>query len=426
MKSSGRGAPRIVIISAVHDYRMARRGSIQAVADAFQRSGFHTTFLSVRFSALSLMKHDPRAFLQGRVNRFETHNGIHCYLWWTPFHPFKTGSALFDAAMVPLHDVYAAWPNPEIDRLFRGADIVLVESGLGVLLIPRIKRQNPRASIIYRGADALDTIGAHGLLLRRLIASADHVDRFCLLARGMAPQFAFASPRTFVVPQGIHRPDFDGIGPNPYSPGRHAVCVGSMLFDPSFFDVAGPAFPDVSFHVIGCGVGYRGGANVHVYPEMPFGQTLPYVAHADFGIAPYRDAPMAQYLAESSLKLTQFSYVRIPAVCPHFAVGERPHRFGYTPGDAGEIVSAISAALADTFEANETQPPSWDEIVPRLLEPERFADTAIAPHYFTSGRDRGLRGADDGANGGAHKRPRGGKVEDRAKQNENTETLPSR
>lgn len=426
MTSRSGEAPKIVIISAVHDYRMARRGSIQAVADAFLRAGFETTFLSVRFSALSLMKRDPRVFLRRRANRFETSNGIQCYLWWTPFHPFKTQSAAFDVAMRPLHDVYAAWPNGDVDRLFREAHVVMVESGLGVLLIPRIRNANPHAAIIYRGADALDTIGAHPLLQERLERDAACVDRFCLLARGMASQFGFASERTFVVPQGIHRPDFEQIGASPYGPGRNAICVGSMLFDASFFEAAAPAFPDVTFHVIGCGSEYKGGKNVHVYPEMPFEETLPFVAHADIGIAPYRDAPMAHYLSESSLKLTQFSYLRIPAVCPHFAVGERPHRFGYTPGDAAEIVSAIGAALADTFDAIEPKPPTWDEIVPRLLEPERFPDTAISSRYFASGGEGGLGCVNHGANGGAHERPSGAEIKGRPKQHEDDETLPGR
>ena len=61
-------APTIVIVSSVHDYRMVRRGSIQAVADAFYRAGFRTVFLSLRFSLLSLLKNDPRAGLAGKAN----------------------------------------------------------------------------------------------------------------------------------------------------------------------------------------------------------------------------------------------------------------------------------------------------------------------------------------------------------------------
>lgn len=375
-------APTVVIVSSVHDYRMARRGSIQALADAFHRARFRTVFLSVRFSALSLLKSDPRTSLRGKANRFERHNGIECYLWRTPLHPFATGSARGNRLTAPLHDLYAAWPSEDVDSVFRCADVIVVESGLGVLLIPRMRRLNPRALLIYRGADALDTIGAHPLLQRRLEQSAGLVDHYCLLAEGMAAQFTFARHRAFVVPQAIHRADFERIGPSPYAGGRNAVCVGSMLFDRGYFDIAGPAFPNVTFHVIGCGGAYKGVANVRVYPEMPFRETLPYVAHADIGVAPYRLAPASSYLSESSLKLTQFAFLRRPAVCPHFAVGRRAHRFGYAPGNRAETVAATTAALADRFEISEPPPLNWDDVVPRLLRPRAFADTTIVPERF--------------------------------------------
>jgi 2-beta-glucuronyltransferase len=375
-------SPTIAIVSAVHDYRMTRRGSIQAVADAFKRSGYRVVFLSVRFSALSLIKHDPRSFLRQRANRFEDCSGIECYLWRTPLHPFATRTSAGNALMGPLHNAYEVWPNKDVDAVFRQADVILVESGMGVLLIHRARRLNPEALIVYRAADALDTIGAHPFLQRRLVENAADVDHYCLLSRNMAHQFGFARERAYVVAQAIHRPDFEKIGPSPFGEGRHAVSVGSMLFDSSFFEVVSEAFPDVTFHVIGCGKSYSGGGNVRVYEEMTFAEMLPFAAHADVGIAPYREAPASCYLADSSLKLTHFAFLRRPAVCPHFAVGEHRHRFGYTPGDREQIIAAMGRALDDRFEVSASASLSWDEVVPRLLRPQEFPDTTIAPSYF--------------------------------------------
>jgi 2-beta-glucuronyltransferase len=370
----------VVIVSSVHDYRMARRGSVQAIADAFVRAGCETSFASVRFSPLSLLKGDPRRFLFGRANALEMCDSIACYLWATPFHPFRTGASWADWAMAPLHDIYAALPSADLDRILREADVVIVESGLGIVLIPRIRRLNPEAMIIYRASDSLDTIGAHPCLQRRLEACADEVDHFCLLAAAMAPKFAFAAERAFVVPQGIQAEDFASIGASPYTSGRNGVCVGSMLFDAEYFVHAAAAFPNVMFHVIGPRAPVAAADNVIVYKEMPFAETLPFVAHADFGIAPYRPAPGVEYLSESSLKLTQFAYLRKPAVCPHFAVGQHPHRFGYTPGDAQQIHAATAAALACRFEDFDRRPLTWDQIVPRLLRPRDFPETTIAEY----------------------------------------------
>jgi 2-beta-glucuronyltransferase len=126
-----------------------------------------------------------------------------------------------------------------------------------------------------------------------------------------------------------------------------------------------------------------------------------YMVHANIGIAPYRPAPSAHYLAESSLKLTHFDYLRRPAVCPHFAVGERAHRWGYTPGDADEIVVATGRALADRFAAEESAPLTWDEVAPRLLRPQDYPDTTIAPRYFEGQSKPALSYAGSSARRGA-------------------------
>ena len=108
-----------------------------------------------------------------------------------------------------------------------------------------------------------------------------------------------------------------------------------MLFDPSFFAAAAALFPDLQFHVIGAG---KTAASLHadnivVHPELAFADTLGYLQHAAFGVAPYRDADAPRYLIDTSLKLRQFALFGIPAVCPVFALGEAKGRFGYTPGD---------------------------------------------------------------------------------------------
>ena len=375
--------PMLVIVSSVHDYRMKRRGSIQALADAYVRQGYRTVFLSVRFSALSMMKGDPRAFLAKQANQFETRNGVECYLWRTPLHPFASRRPGLNHATAPLHELFAAWPNRDVDRLFAEADVVMIESGMGVIFAPRVRRLNPRALLVYRASDTLDTIGAHPLLQRKLEQSANVFDHYCLLAPAMAPQFRFAAGRIFLVPQGVDPRDYEEIGPSPYIAGtRNAVCAGSMLFDRRVFDAAGPAFPDVQFHVIGCGEGYRGGGNVRVYDEMNFRALLPYLKHADVGIAPYRQAPAARYLADSSMKLTQFAHLRRPAVCPHFAVGDHPHRFGYDVARPQTVIAAMRAALQDRFEDDARKPLSWDELAPRLLRPQDYEQTRIPEAMF--------------------------------------------
>ncbi|MBC7768298.1 MAG: glycosyltransferase family 1 protein [Phycisphaerales bacterium] len=379
---------------------MKRRGSIQAIADALGRKGYDTTFLSIRFSPFSLLKHDLRASLWDRANRIEAVGDLKCYLWRTPFHPFTSGSALTRAAMVPLHGLYGGWFNREIDQMIGEAQVIIIESGLGVALAPRVRSLNPGALLVYRGADTLDTIGAHPYLQALLERHSELFDHFCLLGRRMAPQFSWARERTFYVAQALDPADFEGAEASPYDGlGPVAVSVGSMLFDADFFSIAAPMFPHVHFVVIGCGQSMASIANVSLLPEMAFKKTIPYLKHATVGLAPYREAVSAAYLAESSLKLTQYAHLRRPAVCPHFAVGEFPHRFGYTPANPDEIRAALAQALEDKF-ITPSNVLSWSDVIDRMLEPARYPDTSIADAYF-SGDFTGNSAAGFASAGGA-------------------------
>jgi len=371
------GGRKIVLISGVHDYRTPRRASIQALADAYVRLGDAVIFISVRFSPVSRAKGDHRLFLWPRANRAERVNGVECYLWRTPFHPFRTGVSALDDLAGPLFSAYASLPNRFIDDALRGATHIVVESGLSIMLIHRARRLNPTARIVYRASDALHTIDAPPALAAELRRRADDIDAFCAIAPKIADDFAYAAGKTYVVSQGIQRADFAAIGPSPYAGGTNAVTVGSMLFDRSFFLQAAARLPQIQFHLIGTGEPFTAPPNVHLYKEMPFTATLPYIKHADIGIAAYRPSANSGYLAQSSLKLMQYEYLGLPAVCPDYAVGDSPHRFGYGPDDDDGIVQAIGRALAHGRFAGDATFLDWEEVALRLLAPERYADAAL-------------------------------------------------
>lgn len=369
---------RVVFLSAYHDYRTAKRASIHPIAHALAQAGYDVSFVSTRFSLLSKRKGDSRLFLWDRANRVEEVDGIKCYLWRTAFHPFATGSRAGDAAMGALFPLYAAWPDRVVDRFFAEADYVVVEASVAAILLRRIRRLNPRARIIYYATDRLDTVGAHPYVRRRLVQDAGLVHHVSMRSPRMAEDFAWAKGKLRRIGFGIDPADFADIGPSPYPPGeRAAVSVGSMLFDQRFFQEVPPAFPDVRFHVIGSGGRFDAPANVVVHDEMPFRATLPYLRYAAVGLAPYRAAPGVEYLADSSLKLAQYEYLGLPAVCPDFAAGDIASRFGYRVDDPASMRSATERALDASGKVAPRAFPTWAEIGERLLHPERYPDTVL-------------------------------------------------
>jgi len=91
-------------------------------------------------------------------------------------------------------------PNSLLDEKFRSAAFVVIESGLGIVLIRRAKALNKSAKIIYRASDKLDTIGAPDRLQTELRRTMSSIDYICLLAAKMASNFAWAGNKRFLVP----------------------------------------------------------------------------------------------------------------------------------------------------------------------------------------------------------------------------------
>ncbi len=367
---------RFLVLSA-HDYRTPRRASIHFIADELATRG-QTRFFSLRYSLLSKWKHDVRLPLDDRANTVERHNGVECFLWKVPLHPFNTRRRWLRPVENALFRWYAAHPSPVLVDWIKQAQVIFFESGTAVVFVELARRLNPAARLIYRASDSLSDIDTADYVERSFARVAAGMEAIALVSPAMA---AAVNSRDNVhhIGHGID-PGIDRLAdPSPYEAGLHAVSVGSMLFDPRAIATASHAFPQVTFHVIGSGCerlpDYAD--NVVVYGEMPHAQTLRYMKHANFGIAPYASAHLPAYLADSSLKLLQYDFFGLPAICPHAIVGSYASRFGYTPGDDASIVAAVRCALAAP-RVRTRQSLSWPETVDRLLEPERYPETRIA------------------------------------------------
>lgn len=367
---------RYLIITAHHDYRTPRRSSIHFIADELARRG-SVRFFSLRYSRLSPRKGDIRTVIDERSNRVELYNGVECFLWKTPLHPFNLRKKLFRAVEDAMFWIYEQTPSPVMVSWIKEADVIIYESGIAPIYFELAKRLNPSARHLYRGSDDLATINVAAYARRKFAVVAKQMDALCLLSKRMAKNIP-SQGNVYCVPNGLDD-GIDALGEaNPYGPGIHAVSIGSMLFDSSYFEVASHAFPEVTFHVIGSGhprsPGY--GKNVVVYGDMKYAETIGYMKHARFGIAPYVSEDVPVYLADSSLKMLQYDYFALPTVCPHSVTGQYPSRFGYQIGDPESIKAATGAALSAPHERTR-QILNWNQLTDRLLNPENFSDTAI-------------------------------------------------
>jgi 2-beta-glucuronyltransferase len=362
--------PGVVVIVSGHDYRSTVRANMHPIAEALAELGHSVCFLSVGFSPISWLQNDHRRPLWRRANRPERVGNVQCYLWRTAFHPVNPDIAGFNLLAAPAYRLYRTYSNRFIDGVFRSAAVIIVESGLGILLLSRARALNPDARIVYLASDDLTTLGAHPALASELEACAPIIDHVCVTSARMAQGFAWAKSKLSVVPHGLNPADFEGAATNPYDEGPNVVSVGSMLFDSDFLIRAAEQFPAVTFHVIGSGSTAAFPANVKLHAQMSFRDTVPYIKWATIGLAPYRAAPGCEYLSDTSMKLMQYDHLGIPAVCPHFAVGDNPNRIGYTPGDSVSIRAAVAAALGRGRRAIRPRRHTWREATQRLIDPD--------------------------------------------------------
>ncbi len=368
---------RILIITG-HDFRSPRKANIHFIAQELAKTA-SVRFLSVGFSYLSLLKGDPRSELAEVANTASHMNGVECYLWKTLIHPFNTNVR----SLRWLERAHFRYYRSRIPNLaanwMRDAGSVIIESGLGVAFIESIRQINPDARIIYNASDDLVTIGCSAFLQSELGRVSNCLDWVRLPSKALARGFTSELPLYF-IPHGVDVRVRDQEEASPYANGIHAVSVGSMLFDESFFASAVDQFPEVQFHIIGPGKtsDVLSRENVHVYGEMKFADTVKYIKHAKFCIAPYRRNEHAAYLADTSMKLLQYDFLGLPAVCPAFAVGDNPHRFAYEPGDADSIARAIQAAMRQ----GRHKPGhylSWADVAKRVVNPGAYPDTPLLP-----------------------------------------------
>ena len=254
-------------------------------------------------------------------------------------------------------------------KTLRDADVFIVESGSGPLLVPTFARNNPKAKFIYNFSDRSGVVDFHPYVVRQTEKNLPHFSMIRLNAAIVANDFPDGAP-TCYVPQAIDKALFDRPWPNPYATPRNVISIGDMLFDASSVSIMAKNFPDWTLHLFGKGAKLpQELPNVRQYGERPYDEIVPYLKHADIGIAPYSNAQKeTDYLSQSSLKLVQYTYCALPIVTPQFAASHRDHAFGYTPGVESTIVYAFEKAMqCDRNGIDRSSVQDWTQMIDTML-----------------------------------------------------------
>ena len=363
---------RVLIVTGHHFAEAPRKVDLHFMADALRAGGDHVDFLACRMSVLSRFLKDGRYDYarQRPLNRWNRiADGLEEFLWYAPFHPMNLKRPLLNRLSAPLFRAYDRFlPEAVLERLPDYTHI-LIESGPPPLLTHRLRRAAPRARVIYHAADRLRTIGVHPCVEAALAEGIGDYNLIHIMAEAMRADFPATAPILY-LPHGIAKESFDRATTSPYSQPRNAVSVGDMLFDEQVVLTLSRAYPDWTFHLFGKNaVPSERRANIVVHGEVAFETIVPFIKFADVGLAPYRTSEAADYLSQSSLKMIQYSYCRLPIVAPAFAAAGRDHVCAYRPGDPQSIVAAFSQAQSfDRTSIDTASIRSWQEVVQLLFD----------------------------------------------------------
>lgn len=362
---------RIVVLTSHAFLRGYRKASIHFITSCWAQQGHEVHFLTIGHSWLTLLKDRPRfrALSKDQANRFQTvGTNLRAGAYLPPLHAFSSNNRFLNAANAMFFRLYGSYLPRFARRAIIDADLVLVESGSALAFFRQIKRLNSRARMLYFCRDLLRSIGAAPVLQDIQATQIGHFDAVCVPSERLGTMLP-PGGRVKVIPQGVDAALFDRKQPSPYKTGsRNAVSIGNMLFDQAAVAAMAAAAPDVDFHVFGAAWSGWAPSNIVIYGERDFESIVPYLQHADFGIAPYRLTTDEIYLAESSLKLAQYSYCGLPILLPDLVPFARANAIAYRLDGETAWRDKIDAALAmqrsPTFRDGIM---TWDEVARQTL-----------------------------------------------------------
>ena len=363
---------KILFISSHAFLPSTRKTSVHFVSQALADRGHAVSTVSVGFSTLTYLKDRSlyRSLASAQKNRFvEQSPGYRSACYMPLFHPFSTQNPTLNRATGWFFRLYGQVLPHFLKEELRSADAVFLEGGTSLCLFDAIRRCKPEILLIYFRRDHLDSIGASSYLTeveQRIAPLFDHV---CVPSPCMARRLPARSKVTY-LPQGIEKRAFDLCRTSPYPRNsRNAVVVGNMLFDKDAVIAMAASAPDVCFHLFGSGICGPFPGNVKVYGERPFGETVPFIKFADFGIAPYKMSKRERYLVQSSLKLIQYSYCLLPIVAPDLLSGSRANLIVYRQDGEDDWATVIGRALeAKRSTAWNKGILSWTDVAMRVEE----------------------------------------------------------
>ncbi len=343
-------------------------------AETLADLGWEIGMVTVQLSRLTEITNPSRfaIFPSDAINRWRDRGpNRRGFVWVPPIHPMRLPTRWLDPVTVLAAKRYgASLPQAIIDEAAQ-ADLIVIESTVAVALFETLRKAAPHARFVYCASDRLVPNGMSPVLQDILERTAPLYDLVRVPAQSMVADFP---PGTNIhhIPHGVDRAAFDIVGPNPYAPGScNLVVAGDGAYDPVATRHIAQAIPEATVHLFGrmSTDSLSGQSNAQFHGEVPFSVLVPYLQHADVGLAPYEDRPNRNYFAESSLRQLQYILCKLPIVLPTFAAPlPQPFHFLYDAHRPQTAGAAARAALScDRSVISDEDVIDWRQVIARVL-----------------------------------------------------------
>ena len=379
---------RVVILTG-HFPIQHRRGSILWLSDEFQKDGWHVTHVTVGYSWISRLKGDRRLKSlpeRPRSGITDISPRLRAVFGYTPLHPFSTRSDTLDALLRPFHRSFGFYWAQRLREHLQTADLVLIESGPPILLAPFARRFAPNAALVYRINDDTRLLGRPHWVTSAEERYAPLFDRISTASPYLARRFK-DHPTLAMDPMGLAKDRLTRDHPDPYGPARatkEAVCAGTTQFDLDAVRRIAVARPDWRLHILGHlrkAPPADTPKNILFHGEQSFDTTLSYIAHADIGLAPYRDAPGVEYQTAHSNRMLLYRHFGLPILGPNRLCDKD------VPSILGMTGAQLEPALvqAEQMVRRPEVLPDWTELYRRIANTQLLAQRKRATEIALRG-----------------------------------------
>lgn len=358
----------IISMLTVHDGSSSRKVDFHFWAEVLAAQGYLVNFITVGLSPITQIKSGGRRYKRPYNVWTTLEKGIRRFVWYPLFHPFGSGKQWLDKITYPLFSLYPKLMNAQMLDGIKGTNLFIIENGAGLLLVPELKKKFPDARFVYNVCDRIETLGYHPIIVAAENKALPFFDFVRVPAEIMIQDFGKENYVGY-IPHGLDKYGFNKTSLSPYKGSNNIVSVGDMLFDENTITTMAMSYPDWTFHLFGKRALLPSPINnVICYGEKPFHEIIPYIRHADIGLAAYRSALNADYLSQSSMKMIQYTFCQLPILAPEFAATGRNHVIGYIPENVESIRKSVNQAAEynrESIDASVVM--GWEETIEQLL-----------------------------------------------------------